>query len=326
MAQQFWLILEKSDETRVSQGIDGYRDVTGESYQYDSLVPNHKRLKPGDGVVLRKENAILGVATVKDIKVKRGVEKVHRRCPHCSSTDIRERSGLSPKWMCPRCRSQFDHPRFTTSTVDSYTAALEGFTRLNRPPGVPEVKRCASKGDGAKSQLSILGLDQSKVQRVFEGVGARLSPSQPAAGRAGQGFGLSQPERRQVELRAMQIGRRLYEDMGWQVVDKSGSHPFDLLATRGNERRFVEVKGTVGEGVSVMLTHGEVEHARKNPGTSALVVVSGITLAYDGDSVSADGGRISTHLDTWTISDSDLRPTEYRYTIPANLHAVNLVE
>lgn len=41
MAQQFWLILEKSDETRVSQGIDGYRDVTGESYQYDSLVPNH---------------------------------------------------------------------------------------------------------------------------------------------------------------------------------------------------------------------------------------------------------------------------------------------
>ena len=86
------------------------------------------------------------------------------------------------------------------------------------------------------------------------------------------------------------------------------------------------MKGTVGEGVSVILTHGEVEHARKNPGTSALVVVSGMTLAYGGDSVSADGGGISTHLDPWTLSDSDLRPTEYRYTIPANPQAVSLVE
>jgi hypothetical protein len=40
----YWLLLEKSNETRISKGIDGYQDQTGESYQYDSLVPNHKNI------------------------------------------------------------------------------------------------------------------------------------------------------------------------------------------------------------------------------------------------------------------------------------------
>ena len=44
MSANYWLILEKSDETWVSKGIDGYQDQTGESYHYDSLVPNHKNL------------------------------------------------------------------------------------------------------------------------------------------------------------------------------------------------------------------------------------------------------------------------------------------
>jgi hypothetical protein len=60
----YWLLLEKSDETRVSKGIDGYRDTTGESYHYDSLVPNHLNVAIGDFVVLRKENEIIGVNRV----------------------------------------------------------------------------------------------------------------------------------------------------------------------------------------------------------------------------------------------------------------------
>ena len=316
--RQFWLLLEKSDETRVSQGIDSYRDITGEAYHYDSLVPNHKRLKVGDHVILRKEKSILGIASIKGIEVSRA-SKLHRRCPHCNATDIRERSGLRPAWKCPRCREQFDHPRETSTSVDSYVATLDGFTRLNRPPGVVEVKRCASKGDGSKSQLSILRLDPAKIKAVFEGLGTRLTLSQSGEEKAGQGFGLSYPERREVELRAMHVVRIFYEEQGWQVVDKSASQPFDFLATKGSEKRFVEVKGTVGEGASVVLTQGEVEHAKKHPGRSALVIVSRITLVYSGGAVSADGGTISTHFDPWTIFDSDLKPTEYRYRIPGFL-------
>ena len=32
----YWLLLEKSDETRIYNSIDGYNDSTGEIYNYDS--------------------------------------------------------------------------------------------------------------------------------------------------------------------------------------------------------------------------------------------------------------------------------------------------
>ena len=86
MSKNYWLLLEKSDETRISKGIDGYQDQTGESYQYDSFVPNHKNLAKGDSVVLRKENEILGVGKISAIS--EGIDaKIHRRSP--AETDMR---------------------------------------------------------------------------------------------------------------------------------------------------------------------------------------------------------------------------------------------
>ena len=52
----FWLLLEKSDETRISNSFDGYDDSTGEIYNYDSFVPNHLNLSENDTVLIRKEN------------------------------------------------------------------------------------------------------------------------------------------------------------------------------------------------------------------------------------------------------------------------------
>jgi len=134
----------------------------------------------------------------------------------------------------------------------------------------------------------------------------------------GQGFGLSQAERKAVELHAMGIARQLYESTGWEVVDTSGSHPFDLLATRGAERRYIEVKGTTGEGTSIVLTCGEVEHARAHRGESALVTVSGINLESVNDKWDATGGHVSTHEDPWCINDSALSATQYRYEAGKN--------
>ena len=47
----FWLLLEKSDETRVSNSFDGYDDSTGEIYNYDSLVANHLNLSENDSIL-----------------------------------------------------------------------------------------------------------------------------------------------------------------------------------------------------------------------------------------------------------------------------------
>jgi len=310
----YWLLLEKSDETRVSKGIDGYRDATGESYHYDSLVPNHRNLATGDLAVLRKESEIIGVGTIGDILVTTDV-KLHRRCPKCDSTDIRERTTKQPKWKCGKCPEEFSEPKETIVEVRTFVAAIKDFTRLNAPPSVKAVKMCAESRDGSSSQLSMLRLDPAKIQTLFEGIDPSPSFRSATSGTSGQGFGLSQAERRAVELRAMQVARALYEGTGWDVIDKSSSQPFDLLATKGSSKRFIEVKGTTGEGLSVILTQGEVNHVRSNGASSALVIVSGIVLEKSNGHWQAQGGTITTHEDPWALVETNLSATQYRYEI-----------
>lgn len=174
---------------------------------------------------------------------------------------------------------------------------------------------CAESGKGVSSQLSMLRLDPVKIQTLFEGVDPSPTPQRPTTGTSGQGFGLSPAERQAVELRAMQVARALYEGDGWDVVDKSSSQPFDLLATKGASKRFVEVKGTTGNGQSVVLTHGEVNHVRGNGKSSALVVVSGIVLQNSGGKWQAQGGFVTAHEDPWTLVESKLSATQYRYEV-----------
>ncbi|VFQ46898.1 protein NO VEIN domain-containing protein [Desulfoluna butyratoxydans] len=309
-----WLLFEKSDKTRISKGIDGYQDKTGTVYNYDSLVPNHKNLKSDDLVILRKEDKIIGVGGIGSI-TEQDTMKEHRRCPMCRSTDIRERKTKKPKWKCGKCAYEFPTPEKTMQKVRSFTAEILDFSQLSAPPSVLDVKSCASHGSGASSQLSIIKLDSHKIKSLLEGFELSPSPRNTKKSSLGQGFGLSSVERKAVELQAMKIARKVYEDKGWKVVDKSLSQPFDLLATRNNKRRFIEVKGTTGEGKSVILTHGEVNHAKSFDRESVLVVVANIHLEKTGDNWTASGGEISTHLDPWLISLSDLQATQFKYII-----------
>ena len=312
--KKYWLLLEKSDETRVSKGIDAYQDKTGELYHYDSLVPNHKNIATGDSVVLRKENEILGIGEVAQIS-KSETTKTHRRCPECESTDIRERTTQEPKWKCGKCGHQFPDPMETTAKVTSFVASIDEFQQLTAPPDVKDVKRCAASGDGLSSQLSILELDEAKIRTLLEGINPEPFKRNQPLKISGQGFGLSQPERKAVELHAMHLARSYYEGQGWSILDTSNSHPFDLLATRNQEKRFIEVKGTTGEGLSVVLTHGEVLHAQNNRLESVLVIVSGVILTKHKNEWIASGGKISTHEEPWMINEAKLKAIQYRYEV-----------
>ena len=59
MAGNFWLHLQKSDETRVSKGIDSYQDEIDKVYHYDSKVPNHKQIAENDYVIIKKEASLV---------------------------------------------------------------------------------------------------------------------------------------------------------------------------------------------------------------------------------------------------------------------------
>jgi len=161
----------------------------------------------------------------------------------------------------------------------------------------------------------MLRLDPAKVQTLFEGVDPSPSSRSATSGTSGQGFGLSPDERRAVELRAMHVARALYEGTGWDVIDKSSSQPFDLLATKGSLKRFIEVKGTTGKGLSVILTQGEINHVRSNGASSALVIISGIILEKSNGHWQARGGTITTREDPWTLVETNLSATQYRYEI-----------
>ena len=72
-----------------------------------------------------------------------------------------------------------------------------------------EVKLCAATGDGVSSQLSMLLLNAAKIQTLFEGNSPSPSSKGSSPSASGQGFGVSQAERKAVELHAMRVAREL---------------------------------------------------------------------------------------------------------------------
>ena len=75
------------------------------------------------------------------------------------------------------------------------------------------------------------------------------------------------------------------------------------------------MKGTTGDGSRVIVTAGEVRHARTYEAVS-LVVVSGITVSADSaGNIAATGGAMRV-LDPWDIDAAgSLEPIEYFYSL-----------
>jgi hypothetical protein len=137
----------------------------------------------------------------------------------------------------------------------------------------------------------------------------------PTKRRGGQGRGLSGPERKAVELRAMDEARKHYEAKGWVVKDVSGNSSYDYLCTKGKAFLHVEVKGTTTAGKSVLLTRNEVRHAKETYPDVALFVVSLIQLrGNEKDGYLADGGEVAIY-EPWDISQNELKPVGYECII-----------
>ena len=227
-----WLLLEKSEETRVSMGFDGYRDKTGEEYNYDSFVPNFRNIGIGDLAVIRKENTIVGYGTIGSIDSKNGT-KNHRRCPKCSNTDVRQRTTITPEWKCGRCSHEFKKPNETIDDAVLYSAKLESFTYFDNAPSVIQVKSCAARNIGTNSQLSMLPLNPIKLRKVIGDVDLSDESYQESVRSSGQGIGLSYEERKAVEMHAMDRATEHYRNAGWDVADVSRAKKgYDLLASK----------------------------------------------------------------------------------------------
>lgn len=178
-------------------------------------------------------------------------------------------------------------------------------------------------------QPTILRLDGERLKKLEAALGKRAvqdkagkigkdadkdTDKSTAKGRGrGQGYRLNADENRAVEEHAMKAAVRYFKDTGYAVKDTSATKPYDLTCKKGNQTWYVEVKGTTGRPKKVLVTRGEVEHARRYPARTILVIVHGIRL--DKNTCNTSGGKVLVQ-NPWRPKLKDLEATAYRYTLP----------
>lgn len=132
----------------------------------------------------------------------------------------------------------------------------------------------------------------------------------------GQGFVAAAVRRKAIEDAAQDWLMQHYRDDGWTVTDTRYSGPYDAVARRGDETLYLEAKGTQGDGTSVFLTRGEVEHARRNRGSCIIGIWSGMQFTDDetidqdvGETLimpfDPDSGTLSALQYRWELGDID---------------------
>jgi hypothetical protein len=120
-------------------------------------------------------------------------------------------------------------------------------------------------------------------------------------------------ELKAIADRGVAAATELLEAEGWAVRDVGGTHSYDLHCEHPDGRTlYVEVKGTTGPLVNIVLTANEVELARVQHPHTALYVVYGITLTGEPDDPEATGGTIH-ELTPWRPEDSHLKATVFSY-------------
>ncbi|MFD8246927.1 MrcB family domain-containing protein [Nocardia sp. NPDC059691] len=130
----------------------------------------------------------------------------------------------------------------------------------------------------------------------------------------GQGFRLNRAEQTAIERHAVKLATEYFKGLKYKVKDTGSTESYDLEATRGDEKVYIEVKGTTSPGEQIILTRKEVEHHNQHP-NNALVVVHSILLDRTQQPPVAYGGtRVVTQ--PWKIDPAGLTVISYRYKIP----------
>lgn len=106
---------------REYQGNEGYYDDPHATYRYDNFVANHLQVSPGDLVVIKSPQKVIGIAEVTEILESKGSKK-RNRCPVCSDANISHRKTMNPAWRCKSNGHEFDIPNRQTIQITTYEA------------------------------------------------------------------------------------------------------------------------------------------------------------------------------------------------------------
>lgn len=156
-------------------------------------------------------------------------------------------------------------------------------------------------------------LHQVEEQRAQE---EAANAAEFASRHKGQGYATNAAFRKAVELRAMAVTGEYLRSLGRNPEDTSLTESYDFRCDGGPDHRYVEVKGTTGDGMEVFLTANEVKHAHAHPGECSLVVVFGIVVESHNDGSFRGIGGTMRVFSPWILDAEKLSPLTYRYTIP----------
>jgi hypothetical protein len=106
------------------------------------------------------------------------------------------------------------------------------------------------------------------------------------------GFQTNPKIRKVVEMHAMESAETEFRNRGYKVKDVSQTWSYDLLCIKGDETKYVEVKGTQAGGLEVVLTAGEVRFVEEHKQDCILCVVHGIEVKGE-RAPKASGGHLS---------------------------------
>ncbi|MEU4802195.1 HNH endonuclease signature motif containing protein [Actinosynnema sp. NPDC023587] len=159
-----WAFLSVGDE-RHFQGNAGYPDVLESYYVYDSPVTYADKVEVGDLVFIRNRDWVLGSAVIQRIEVEHGAESVRRRCPGCGDASFKQRKKLKPRYLCLKCRNEFDHPTveplLVTRRIAHYETTWHAF---EEPFAVVDLRRAAAN---ESKQQSISPLKRSVLEELM---------------------------------------------------------------------------------------------------------------------------------------------------------------
>jgi hypothetical protein len=223
------------------------------------------------------------------------------------------------------------------SVVLEKFGTLEPFTDRIALGAKAALPRTFEKATAIAKRIAVDALDETefddllvaateRLREVYEAqrVGSDLKPTEAAEREieeiarpvrvrpGGQGFRLSQEERRAIELRAMELATGWLEANGYEVTDKSKSAPYDLEAAKEALVLKIEVKGTTGAGNDdIFMTKNEVDLHIKEKGSTGIIIVSAINLSKSDGKVSATGGKVYAEIG-WDIEHWSLIPMAFK--------------
>lgn len=117
-APSAWLLLAVGDD-RQHGGNEGYSDDPPTRYEWDSTVPNHAALLPGDKIALWNKRELLGASVIEQITHGQATKTLFS-CRYCGKASIKARKQLSPLYKCYSCKRVFDQPRTRDVEVVTY--------------------------------------------------------------------------------------------------------------------------------------------------------------------------------------------------------------